>query len=1232
MAGNTTSLYSTSSSNGTTGSNNFTTLYPSQQGVIVPTTPYGNANVVALLNVGTDGSNTVANISATGNITANYFIGNGSQLTGVVAVSANTANTAVTVTGNAQPNITSVGTLTSLSSTGNVTGGNLRTAGAVSATGNVTANYFLGNGSQLTGLPATYSNANVATFLANFGSNTISTTGNVTTGNLKTNGTISATGNISTNGYFIGTFLGNIVGNLIVPGANTQVLYNNNGNADASAGFTFDSASNLVSVTGNIVTTNVNTNTVYHNTTGIAIQSNAWAQLQYSNSAAAPVDQTNIGTGSWFYVDPDGGVFQSNTTGTLHTVTLGNDGSVSAQGNITGNYFIGNGSQLTGIAASYGNANVANFLPTYGGTVLANLINFTNNSGIIEQGDQRITITGNAQGVNTGAYFNDTGEAAIFANSYVAIATNTIGNINPTWTFDAVGNLSAPGAISAVGNVTANYYFGNGSQLTGLPATYSNANVATFLANFGSNTISTTGNITASYLIGNGSLLTSITGANVSGTVANATYATTAGSAGTANTAVTVTGNAQANITSLGILTSLSVSGNTTSGNVLTSVVQATNSAGLSLKNASGTTQASMGAGGGDNFAINVSTNMNGNNAQIDISPTGTGHVHIKPTGTGAVEIAPTNTGSINNMIIGNVTPAAVSATTVSASGNVTGNYFIGNGSQLTGLPASYSNANVASFLANFGSNSISTTGNVTASYFTGNGSLLTSITGANVTGTVANAAYALNANAATYANVVTDAAQPNITSVGTLTSVSVSGNATVGNLLTGGIVSATGNITGNYFVGNGSQLTGIVATSNAAGANTQIQYNNGNAFAGNALMTFDNSTGNITLANVIIGTTGGGNATLGGNAQRINTSNAFSGILANATGFQTGQIIIGNGYFGNLNINQMSAGGVRGAKLLVWDSANVSDGSNVGFRYVNTGGMSQLIVGNVQPSNNTIIRGGAFNLALGGGTGANGIAITTQGLGVIAGLSGAAYVGQPNASIALGNTSLAAITGTIGQIISYAGSSIGNALGHHAQINSAGNITNGTGIQIQFTGNGNGNTPTNVYGLHMLSNVSTGTGSFTNSNYMRKATNYYFLRNDDAVAQTQLGTLRSYNEYNFINGTTSGALTIDKADAQVQQVNLTGTITGITYNNFVTSLSDSVNTDEEVDTVTIIFNQGTTGGYSVVFPTGSAYKYAGGVTALQSTAANSVTLVSVTATRISNVTTYLTTISPGFV
>jgi len=105
------------------------------------------------------------------------------------------------------------------------------------------------------------------------------------------------------------------------------------------------------------------------------------------------------------------------------------------------------------------------------------------------------------------------------------------------------------------------------------------------------------------------------------------------------------------------------------STSVTTPIVQATNSAGLALKNSAGTTQMSMGAGGGDNLSINVSTNLDGTNAQIDISPTGTGHVHIKPTGVNSVEIAPTYIGEMDNITIGAITPAAGSFTNLSVTG-----------------------------------------------------------------------------------------------------------------------------------------------------------------------------------------------------------------------------------------------------------------------------------------------------------------------------------------------------------------------------------------------------------------------------------------------------------------------------------------------------------------------------------------------------------------------------------
>ena len=78
-------------------------------------------------------------------------------------------------------------------------------------------------------------------------------------------------------------------------------------------------------------------------------------------------------------------------------------------------------------------------------------------------------------------------------------------------------------------------------------------------------------------------------------------------------------------------------------------------------------------------------------------------------------------------------------------------------------------------------------------------------------------------------AGTVTTAAQPNITSTGTLTALSVTGNVNVGNVNTTGLF-ASGNISAsnanlgnaalaNYFVGNGTYLTSVsVSAANVTG------------------------------------------------------------------------------------------------------------------------------------------------------------------------------------------------------------------------------------------------------------------------------------------------------------------------------------------------------------------------------------------------------------------------------
>lgn len=174
----------------------------------------------------------------------------------------------------------------------------------------------------------------------------------------------------------------------------------------------------------------------------------------------------------------------------------------------------------------------------------------------------------------------------------------------------------------------------------------------------------------------------------------------------------------------------------------------------------------------------------------------------------------------------------SINSATVSASGNVTGNYILGNVAFATGIPATYGNAN----LANIGANSISTTGNISASYLFGNASQLTGLP----------ATYG-NSNVATF---LATYGSNTISTTGTVNA----GNINSGNLLTGGLVSATGNVTGNYFIGNGSALTGVTVSvaGNIVGTSSNVQL-----VAGSYTTTFDNTglatfPGNISTPNLI--------------------------------------------------------------------------------------------------------------------------------------------------------------------------------------------------------------------------------------------------------------------------------------------------------------------------------------------------------------------------------------------
>jgi hypothetical protein len=168
--------------------------------------------------------------------------------------------------------------------------------------------------------------------------------------------------------------------------------------------------------------------------------------------------------------------------------------------------------------------------------------------------------------------------------------------------------------------------------------------------------------------------------------------------------------------------------------------------------------------------------------------------------------------GNVTNDTLTAVVDMVGTPTTKKATIQTLGNFILNNAGTSNMAPAGL--ANIAYSVANAAQPNITSVGTLTllnvngnitsdTGIFIGNGSGLTQLTGSNISGEVANAAYA---NTAGTAGTVTTAEQSNITSVGTLTALSVTGNISAGN------VSATNGLFTNIS-GNGSQLTNLSPT-----------------------------------------------------------------------------------------------------------------------------------------------------------------------------------------------------------------------------------------------------------------------------------------------------------------------------------------------------------------------------------------------------------------------------------
>ena len=234
-----------------------------------------------------------SNIVNAGNISANFFIGNGSQLTDIpVGTSLSNGNSSVSIpAANGNINFTASGNANILVITGtdiNVAGSIIPGADDVYDLGRANARwrngYFGGNTIYLDTASISV-DANGSVVITNVSGGTFSVEGNTqadTTSiiNGTSNVKVYASGNVATtvNGVanvFLVTAAGaNLTGNLTVTGvktdnlyyangnpwdlsnpagSNTQVQFNSNGDFGASANFTFDNSTSTVQIDGNLV-------------------------------------------------------------------------------------------------------------------------------------------------------------------------------------------------------------------------------------------------------------------------------------------------------------------------------------------------------------------------------------------------------------------------------------------------------------------------------------------------------------------------------------------------------------------------------------------------------------------------------------------------------------------------------------------------------------------------------------------------------------------------------------------------------------------------------------------------------------------------------------------------------------------------------------------------------------------------------------------------------------------
>ena len=656
------------------------------------------------------------------------------------------------------------------------------------------------------------------------------------------------------------------------------------------------------------------------------------------------------------------------------------------------------------VVDSNGNV-VSNFLNP-SGNVTANIIYANNWKWANGQ-----TFTGAAGGSTTQLQYNNNGAFAGISNVTYDGTNLSLGDVSNVKLLggsfgyylqtDGTGNLQwAPGGGGNGGGGTpggSNTYiqFNNNGNFGGLPSfTFNSATGVVTVPN-----LTVTGTLNASIpgsdIVGAveyATIANSVYGGNVTGAVA---YATIANGVSGSNVfgAVTyaTTANSVAGANVVGAVQYASVANSISGSNVFGQVAFAAIANNVSGANVTGAVH----------FAA-IANNVAGANVTGQVEYAAIANTVAGANVTGQVAFAAIANSVYGSNVVGPVGALSADVSAVTISGGTNGYVLqtdgLGNlswtaqtgGGGGNGVPGGSNTQVQFNNAGTFGGASGFTYNDVGGLLVVPNVTVSTNLqaTNANIIGSFkATTANVVSLNATTTINAVsiggrlTTNSQPNITSVGTLSTLNVAGPANLGNISN---ISIAGGTIGYVLSTDGSgHLSWIQASGTPGGVNQQLQFNNNGSFAGIPTTAWDGSLlalGDVSQisigggsANYFLQTDGAGGLTWaeggqgngvpgGSNTQvQYNNSGNFSGnttfTFNDSTGLLTVPNVTATGSI-SINGNANVTGNVRTTNLTVTSRTNLGTVANITIaggnsgQYLQTNGAGVLTWANAQGGN----------------------------------------------------------------------------------------------------------------------------------------------------------------------------------------------------------------------------------------------------------------------------------------